>query len=222
MDVFMFHKRSVYYGAMDCKSVLIQVMAWRRVDDISLSELVMTWILLTAHHEDVIDFPRYWPFVRAIHRSSVNSPHKNQWRRALVLSLISAWINDWVNNHEPGDLRRHRSRYDVTVIRSYWVTVTLWKYCICIEFDEQSDYILLRTRYANIDAYYRKFLPDIFQFQRGVKFNTLPSPSTPLILRSSELLITLDGLGNNKYRFICTQWFHELSESNVIKPEISD
>ena len=29
-------------------------------------------------------FPRYWPFVRGIHRSSVNSPHKGQWRGALM------------------------------------------------------------------------------------------------------------------------------------------
>ena len=30
----------------------------------------------------------------------VNSPHKGQWRGALMFSLICAWINDWVNNHE--------------------------------------------------------------------------------------------------------------------------
>ena len=38
-------------------------------------------------HDDVIiwkRFPRYWPFVRRIHRSTVNSPHKGQWRRALI------------------------------------------------------------------------------------------------------------------------------------------
>ena len=38
-----------------------------------------------AYHDDVIKwkhFPRYWPFVRGIHRSPVNSPHKGQWRRA--------------------------------------------------------------------------------------------------------------------------------------------
>ena len=28
-------------------------------------------------------FPRYWPFVRGIPRSPVNSPHKGQWRGAL-------------------------------------------------------------------------------------------------------------------------------------------
>ena len=59
---------------------------------------------------------RYWPFVRGIHRSPVNSPHKGQWRGALMLSLICAWINGWVNNREAGDLRRYRAHYDVSVL----------------------------------------------------------------------------------------------------------
>ena len=71
------------------------------------------------YHDDVIKrkhFPRYWPFVRGIHRSPVNSPHKGQWRGALMFSLICARINDWVNNGEAGDLRRHRAHCDVIVI----------------------------------------------------------------------------------------------------------
>ena len=69
-------------------------------------------------HDDVInwnDFPRYWPFVRGIHRSPVNSPHKGQRRGAFMFSLISARLNGWVNNREAGDLRRIRPHYDVTV-----------------------------------------------------------------------------------------------------------
>ena len=71
-------------------------------------------------HDDVIKwkyFPRYWPFVRGIHRSAVNSPHKGQWRGALMFSLICNRINSWVNNGEAGDLRRHRGHYDVIVMR---------------------------------------------------------------------------------------------------------
>ena len=73
----------------------------------------------TTHHDDVIKwkhFPRYWPFVREIHRSPVNFPHKGQWRGALMFSLIYAWINDWVNNREAGDLRRQYGHYDVIVM----------------------------------------------------------------------------------------------------------
>ena len=50
------------------------------------------------------------------HLSMVNSPHKGQWRGALMFSLICAWINSWVNNREAGDFRRHRAHYDVTVM----------------------------------------------------------------------------------------------------------
>ena len=75
---------------------------------------------LAKEHDDAIKwkhFPRYWPFVRGIDRSPVNSPHKGQWRAALMCSLMCAWINGWVNNGEAGDLRRHRTHYDVTVMR---------------------------------------------------------------------------------------------------------
>ena len=45
-------------------------------------------------HDDVIKwkhFPRHWTFVRGIHRSPVNSPHKGHWRGALLFSLICAF-----------------------------------------------------------------------------------------------------------------------------------
>ena len=48
--------------------------------------------------------------------SPVNSPHKGQWRGALMFSLICIWINDWVNNREASDLRRYRAHYDVIVM----------------------------------------------------------------------------------------------------------
>ena len=70
-------------------------------------------------HDDVIKwkhFPRYWPFVRGIHRPPVNSPHKDQWRGALMFTLICARINGWVNNREAGDLRGHRAHSDVIVM----------------------------------------------------------------------------------------------------------
>ena len=76
-------------------------------------------------------FPRYWPFVRGIHRSPVNSPHKGQWRGALMFSLICAWINGWVNNVEPGDLRRHRAHNEVTVMVAACVVKPLW-YWSCL------------------------------------------------------------------------------------------
>ena len=74
---------------------------------------------MTDQHDDVIKwkhFPRYWPFVRGIHRSPVDSPHKGQWR-SFDVSLVCTWANSWVNNRETGDLRRHQADYDVTIMK---------------------------------------------------------------------------------------------------------
>ena len=71
-------------------------------------------------HDDVIKwkhFPRNWPFVRGIYRSPVNSPHKGQWRGALMFPLIWVWISNWVNNREAGDLSRYRAHYDVIAMK---------------------------------------------------------------------------------------------------------
>ena len=80
-----------------------------------------TWAIIQYNcpHDDVIKwkhFPRNWPFVRGIHRSPVNSPHKGQWRGALMFTLICARIYGWVNTREAGDLRRYRLHYDVIVM----------------------------------------------------------------------------------------------------------
>ena len=80
----------------------------------------------TVCHDDVIKwkhFPRYWLFVQGIHRSLVNSPHKGQWDWALMFSLICARINGWVNNHDGGELRRHRAHYDVNLMPYHIILV---------------------------------------------------------------------------------------------------
>ena len=82
-------------------------------------------------------FPCHWPFVRGIHRSPVNCPHKGQWRGALLFSLICDWINGWVDSCEAGDPRRHRAHYDVIVMCGIyhkslprfvipWTTTVVW------------------------------------------------------------------------------------------------
>ena len=62
--------------------------------------------------------PRYWPFVRGIHRSQLNSHHKGQWRRALMFYMICALTNSLLNSRDAGDLRRHCTHYDVTIMWS--------------------------------------------------------------------------------------------------------
>ena len=43
-------------------------------------------------------------------------PTQRPMTRSLMFCLICAWINDWVNNRDAGDLRRHRAHYDVIVM----------------------------------------------------------------------------------------------------------
>ena len=53
------------------------------------------------------NFPHYSPFVRGIHRSPEDYPHKCQWPGPWKISLI--WTNVWANNRYAGDLRRQRA-----------------------------------------------------------------------------------------------------------------
>ena len=62
-----------------------------------------------------------------IHRSPVDSLHKGQWRGALMFSLICAWPNGLENNRDAGELRRHRTIYDIIVMTHF-------------ELDFESDY----------------------------------------------------------------------------------
>ena len=108
---------------MEIKHTFNTNSAWfqsiRVATEVEKIKLACHVYLSAKSHDDVIKckhFPRYWPFVRGIHRSPVNSPHKGQWRGALMFYLICAWINGWVNNRAAGDLRRQRSYYDVTVM----------------------------------------------------------------------------------------------------------
>ena len=90
------------HSCLPCRVTLAEKINWN------------TWWRHQMKH-----FPRYWPFVRGIHRSPVNTPHKGQWCGALIFSLICVWINGWVNNREAGDLRRYRAHYDVIVMYFY-------------------------------------------------------------------------------------------------------
>ena len=91
-----------------CQSEMVDILksgcsSWRR------------W----CFHDDVMKwkhFPRYWPFVRGIHRSPGNSPHKGQWRGAVMLSLICAWTNSWASNRDAGGFKHHRAHDEVTVM----------------------------------------------------------------------------------------------------------
>ena len=80
-------------------------------------------------HDDVIKwkyFPRYWPFVREILLSPVESPHKCQRRVASMFSLMCVfWAKVWATNRDAGDLICHCAHYDVTVMRRIEVVTDL-------------------------------------------------------------------------------------------------
>ena len=117
-----------------------------------------------SFHDDVIKwkhFPRYCPFVQGIHRSQVNSPHKDPWCGALMFSLISAWINCWINNHEAGDLRRHHTHYDVIVMQ---LCVFLFELC----------YIPESNIYENMDAILPRSFTN-FRVTTMVNLNLIPT-----------------------------------------------
>ena len=108
----------------DDKSTLIQVMAWCR--QATSHYLSQCWPRSMSPN-GVIRPQSWWrhqieyfsallALCAGIHQSPVNSPHKGQWRGALMFSLICAWINGWVNTREAGDLWRYRAHYDVTVM----------------------------------------------------------------------------------------------------------
>ena len=108
---------------------ITSVLTWILLVCVNLHTKLSTGNIFIIHHDDVIKwkhFPRNWPFVRGIHRFPVNSPHKGQWRGALMFSLICPRINSWVNNGEAGDLRRYRVHYDVIVMSSslFWIRLS--------------------------------------------------------------------------------------------------
>ena len=110
---------------------------------------IMVCLKVVFVHDDVIKWkqvPRYWPFVWGIHRSPVNSPHKGQWRGALMFSLI--WDN-WVNNREAGDLRRHRAHYDVIVMFVFH-NISLISYHIVFHQIGSMNQRLCRVKSCNI------------------------------------------------------------------------
>ena len=69
-----------FLGYNVCSSGIIKITFCTKL-------LFINRLYTSAFHDDVIKwkyFPRYWPFVWGIHRSPVNSPHRGQWRGALM------------------------------------------------------------------------------------------------------------------------------------------
>ena len=98
-------------------------------------------------------FPRYWPFVRGIHLSPVNSPHKGQWRYALMFSFICAF-NKRLGKHSWG----------------WWFETPwrpLWRHC-----NEKSSASVVKHHHASdkMDAILHTTFPNAFSWMKVFEF----------------------------------------------------
>ena len=103
------------------------IMFKQIIKQIQFHRIICFWMCfsLFGDHNDVIKsihFPRCRLFVRGSHRSPLTSPHKGQWRGALMFSLIYAWTNSWANNGDAGDLRDHRAHCGAIVTEGEWMS----------------------------------------------------------------------------------------------------
>ena len=88
-----------------------------RHNEFSMAPNCALWLSVRSWWRHQMEtFSAYLAFCAGNSPAPVNSSHKGRWRRALVFSFIYAWINDWVNNREAGDLRCHRGHCDVDVM----------------------------------------------------------------------------------------------------------
>ena len=112
----------------------IQVNRWRNV----ISAAHSPYRLFPWWRHQMETFSALLVICAGIHRLTVNSQHKGQWRGALIFSLIYAWINVWVNYRKAGDLRRFCAHYGVIVMTSgcrfvaeynytYYIYIIIWK-----------------------------------------------------------------------------------------------
>ena len=74
---------------------------------------VVCWFMMTPSNGNI--FCVTGPFVRG-----TTGDHKSPRCRTLLFSLICTWTSGSVKNRDAGDLRRHRTHYDVTAM---WHTV---------------------------------------------------------------------------------------------------
>ena len=91
------------------------------VCNIILYQTVLWWLLILPTQRASISWWRHQmeTFSALLAICAGNSPATGEVptqrpvTRSLMFSLIGVWINGWVNDGEAGDLRRHRTHYDV-------------------------------------------------------------------------------------------------------------
>ena len=123
------------------KTYLSKQNEWTKVSSVAEMSLVNLFDFMMTSSKLMETFPRYWPFVRGIHRWPVNSPHKGQWHGALMFSLIYAWMNGWVNSRETDDWTRHRAHYNVTAMFE-WITPSYKNFTCIVSVHRKTTWIM--------------------------------------------------------------------------------
>ena len=122
----------------------LKSMANYQIFDIFVSstqEMISCLSIMTSSNGNIfrVTSPLCWEFT-----GPGEFPHKGQWRGALMFSLICAWINDWVNNREAGDLRRYGGHYDVNVMNFEFVEHHIWSIKCMVKYNKpviHTDYL---------------------------------------------------------------------------------
>ena len=136
---------------------------FRRYDLLPLLVVIVnrvfeTYIKITSSNGNI------FRFVRGIHRSPANSPHKSRWRGAVMYPLI---YKSWIKNRGAGDLRRHRVHYDVNVMM------------IALSYDKIRISVKISKQFAN-QYQQRSYFP--------IPYNTFVLFITPITLKSMDCL----------------------------------
>ena len=115
------NKTSVKFDA-SYKTFLYSWCVWKCIQWNSMSTIlfrplgVLAVVILPWWRHQLETFPALLAICAGNSPRPVNSPHKGQWRGALMISLICVWISGWVNNGKAGDVKRYRAHYDVIVM----------------------------------------------------------------------------------------------------------
>ena len=170
----------------------------------------LPFLSIFLSHDDVTKwkhFPRYWAFVRGIHRSTVNSPHKGRWRGAMMSPLICA-LNKRLS-------KPSRGRWLETPSRSLWrhcndisscYPKQLARFCFIVCY-HLATVCLVPMRFAhdiwiiNIcavwyqsicikynDTLYQQCHENLFYLKLIYKWSILPLPLSPSVNKSAESL----------------------------------